>query len=344
MKYILGIDQGGSKTAAAVSDFDGNIVGIGISYGANYSASGIECAMGAVKEASDKALKQAEINYDKIELLVGGLTGADFANEYTLLTNSIKKTLSIPHVLVVNDCIIAMRAGTDKPYGCVICAGTGLNVAIKSFSGEEYIFGYYVDDADQGGGALSHMALKAVFQAEAGVEQETMLTEIMLRHFKKKTVDDLLFNYINHNISTQAKVLVPLLFEAVDFKDKVACEILKTFGKSISRYIIAGLNKYNMIDATCTGANEYTKFDIVLSGGVFKAKSPILYDTVYEYIHERVPGANIINTNYEPVVGAIILALDKLNLYNSDGNIKRNIQVTSEKFDLLRFNDGIYSI
>ena len=51
MEYVLGIDQGGSKTHAAVADETGRLLGAGRGPGACHSVYGMEAAMAGVAEA-----------------------------------------------------------------------------------------------------------------------------------------------------------------------------------------------------------------------------------------------------------------------------------------------------
>ena len=44
MKYVMGIDQGSSKTYAIVGDDGGNVLGFGKSYGACHSNTGMKYA------------------------------------------------------------------------------------------------------------------------------------------------------------------------------------------------------------------------------------------------------------------------------------------------------------
>lgn len=55
VKYVIGIDQGASKTHAIVSDEYGIVLGMGKSYGACHSSDGMTHAITAVKEAVDQA-------------------------------------------------------------------------------------------------------------------------------------------------------------------------------------------------------------------------------------------------------------------------------------------------
>ncbi len=78
MKYVIGIDQGASKTHAIVSDEYGIVLGMGKSYGACHSSDGMTHAITAVKEAVDQALEQSGISIQEIELIAAGMTGVDW--------------------------------------------------------------------------------------------------------------------------------------------------------------------------------------------------------------------------------------------------------------------------
>ncbi|MBQ8954023.1 MAG: hypothetical protein IJ048_07890 [Clostridia bacterium] len=54
MKYVLGIDQGGTKTHALVSDENGRILGVGRDVGGCHSIDGMEQAMRGVRGAAQK--------------------------------------------------------------------------------------------------------------------------------------------------------------------------------------------------------------------------------------------------------------------------------------------------
>ena len=89
MSIIVGIDQGSSHTWAAASDLQGNILSVGMSFGACHAFDGIEKAMQAVNLSCEAALQLASIPRTKIQLIYSGMTGADWQDEFTLLHDSI---------------------------------------------------------------------------------------------------------------------------------------------------------------------------------------------------------------------------------------------------------------
>jgi N-acetylglucosamine kinase-like BadF-type ATPase len=75
MEYVLGIDQGSTKTHAALCDQAGHILGVGQVFGACHSLDGMEPAMTAVRSAAEAALYHAGVRAQDVALLFGGLSG-----------------------------------------------------------------------------------------------------------------------------------------------------------------------------------------------------------------------------------------------------------------------------
>ncbi|HSY43638.1 MAG TPA: BadF/BadG/BcrA/BcrD ATPase family protein, partial [Candidatus Acidoferrum sp.] len=119
----------------------------------------------------------------------------------------------------------------------------------------------------------------------------------------------------------------PLLFAAAEKSDRVALDILYQFALSISRYPIAAIQKH--------GAQQ-AEIDIVLSGGLFKAKGTLLQETIATEIHRVAPAARVIEAEYEPVVGAMLQLLDTTYQVAIPPSVMQNCRASAEKLDLLR--------
>lgn len=331
VKYVLGLDQGGSKTHAVVADMEGNILGIGCGAGACHSVIGLEAATAAIYDASMQAIHAAGIKPEQIDVVGAGLTGVDWPHETQLLTAAVSDTLHIPQekIIVVNDCLIALRAGTSKPSGCILCAGSGLNCAVRHPDGREYTFGFYIEDGCQGGSALGMRTLQAVFDAEAGLCAQTALTEKVLRHMECSTVDEMLFRHVTSGLGTERILrLPPVLEEAALEGDEVAKEILRVFAQDIARYVVVGLKRFDMLALD---------MEVVLSGSIFKCRAPELINTVTDVILSNAPNAVILESIYEPVIGAMLLALDHLD--GADGPlVQEHIERDAKRFHMVRKN------
>lgn len=142
---VVGIDVGGSHTAAMVASRDGSVLGRGVAGGANAWSSGSdrrETILAAVHQAT------AGVDGRAIGGGVVGLAGIRDRDDALRDVRHVWTELGIGGVpAVVADYVAAFSAGTPARSGLVLCAGTG---AVAAFVSE----GDVVDQADGGGWLL----------------------------------------------------------------------------------------------------------------------------------------------------------------------------------------------
>jgi len=316
MDAVLGIDQGGTKTHAAVFSTAGQPLGFGSSGGSYHSIRGMDHAMERVREAADAACLQSGIRKKDIKAVRAGMTGADFADEIEDLTKSLTEQFPGSGVQVVNDCIVAFHAGSELKYGAVICAGTGLNCAVLTPDGRQFIWGEYISPW-KGCDLLYNKVMEVVFEAETSLRPPTDLTGIILKYFSVADVDTLLYDWIKKRLSAQRFSRLPILVDYHAARGEGTCRsLLADFGISCARYAVAGLRRLDMLDIP---------IEVVLSGSVFKSCSSLLKDTVSEQIRAEAPRAVVVEARYEPVVGGALLALEDAGFTRGATEFRRNI-------------------
>jgi N-acetylglucosamine kinase-like BadF-type ATPase len=325
--YNLAIDQGGTKTAVILSDDDGHILGKGMGTGACHFFDGMPRAMAAVNDAAQAAFTQAGLSPKSLHAISAGMAGANWPEEIVALENGLRSLFPADNIRVYNDCLIAMRGGTPASRCAVLCAGTGLNAAARFHDEPPFVFNNYVEDIDQGAKGLGSRTLQAVFFSEIGALPPTVLTEMALRVFELEKVDELLLAWQRKQLRKPIQDLSPLMFEAAKKSDAVALGIISQFGTSISRYPIAAIQKHKA---------QNLEMDIVLSGGLFKNKGTSLVETISAEIHRVAPNARIIEAAYEPVVGAMLMALDSKYRRQIPAAVMQNCHASAEKLKLLR--------
>lgn len=305
-RYILGIDQGGTKTAAAVMRGDGFIVGRAVTRGAYFPDEGVESAAAAILEAVEKALKSAAVEREKIELTVAGISGVDWPGDDEFMRDVLQKKLSLGKVFACNDAVIALYSGTLRSHGAVICAGTGMNGALIDREGRQFVYGDYMEEKAQGGSALAHRAVRKVFDAELGLCPPTKLTQLFLEQAEASDVDTLLKRYMTEDaFRKELRFLVPQILMVAESGDDAACGLISEFAEEIVDYIEAGFRKMKMNP----GEEE-----IVLAGSVFKGTGNPLTGQVVKRIGDRLADAKVMRAYYEPVVGACIMGLVRLQM------------------------------
>lgn len=298
---ILAIDQGSSKTHALVGDTQGHILGTGLAEGACHFLVGMEAAMRAVDAAARNAFQHAGVGREQISIVSAGMSGANWPDEFQLLTEGLEKLFPQARVTVYNDSIPALYAGTQSPDAVILCAGTAFNAAVLKDRKLVWIYNNYTELMDEGGRSLSTRAMEGVFRSVTGMGPETSLKERALTFFGYADILPMLLDFSRNCLKRPVKDFATVVDEEAMKGDQVALNVQYEFGKSLSRYAVAGLKRYGL---------ECKTIDIVLSGGIFKAHSPVMVDAIRTEVHRLTPLARIVDARYEPVLGAYTLALD----------------------------------
>ena len=345
MNFIMAIDQGGTKTDIIIADKHGNIRGYGNdrellasgeidSYPVYYKKDRRIVRMLRVRYAAERALENASLKFNDIVKVSASCTGADWEYEYELGIKNLRKTLGIEDVSLYNDCIGALRGGTEimGRDTAVLCLGTGANCALINREGDVLIYAYYVKNIHQGASAIGSFVFDAVYDAEAGLEPKTLLTQLLLEETGYASVDDL-YMHISAGSNEEGEQWEPaykdychLLFKAVKAGDSVAVNYLEKFCQGLARYILLGAKKLAM---------QEREICLVLSGGVPKSGS-LIVDLLKENLEKDLKGISCIQASFEPVVGALLLDYDKVYSGNIPMDIRSRLEKNCKVRNLLR--------
>lgn len=300
MYMILAIDQGSSKTQALIGDEQGAIYGTGLAEGACHFMVGLNRSMEAVRAAAERAMEMAHVTKDQIQVVSAGMAGANWPEEFQLLTKGLENLFSPAKVTVYNDSVPALYAGSQSDNAIILCAGTSFNAAVLKDRKLVWIYNNYIELMDDGGKSLAVRAMEGVFRSVTGMGPKTRLMERAMEFFGYQDVLPMLLDFSRNCISKPLKDFAMIVDEEAMQGDSVALAAQYDFGASVSRYATAAIEKYQLTEA-----------DVVLSGGIFKARSPVMVDVIRTEVHRIAPKARIVEAMYEPVVGALELALDQ---------------------------------
>jgi len=306
MKFMLGVDGGNTKTLALVARDDGVILGTGrAGCGDIYGASSPAAAIAEIENAVNAALREAGIEHDELSAGAFSLAGADWPEDFNLLEDAMRARGYGQDVVVVNDAMGALRAGSPDGTGVVVACGTGAAVGARHPDGRIWHSSFW--QQTQGADELSSRALRAVYRAELGIAPPTLLTERILAIFGAHSVEELLHQLTGRDLprTEKRRQLVRPLFDAAEAGDAAARRILVSHGKALGDYAIAAARKVGLLDES---------FTLVLTGGVLRHPSPFLRDALVERVREAAPGVNAIQSRFEPAAGAVLLALDLLQI------------------------------
>ena len=332
MNYFLGIDQGGTKTQVAICAEDGKLIGFETGQPSIFYLDDQENKSTAIaRYLAEKIITDYEAAV-KLSAACGGLTGIDWPHEVPIHEERLREGLNLNDIIAVNDCIIAMRAGSAAPNRCIICCGTGMNMAVHTSDGTQFAYGYYPPGHLMGGTGLGNAVLNSVMEAEMGVIMPTMLTNIVLSHCGYKSVEQLLIDLTTRKFSFAIQTLAPGLFDAAVAGDSAACRIIDTYVKGMVDW-----TKSLLLRFFPSGCN----IELVYSGGLFKGNGNIIAKAMTKILLPDFPKVSFINARYEPVCGALLLLLDRHYNNNIPGNVKERFDKSCIHYGLIRDMGGL---
>ncbi len=303
MSYVLGVDGGSTKTVALVARTDGTIVGAGRGGCANIY-SGVEPALHVVASAVREALRAANVAAHDLEAGAFSMAGADWDDDISLIRTTMERHRFGRAVVVVNDALGALRAGSEDGIGVSVVCGTGAATGACGPDGRRWHSGFW--QQSQGALDLGHQMLRAVYRAELGIDPPTALKEPVLRAFGQDSVEEVLRLFTARTErrpdGRATGQLAPLLLDTADHGDPTARHIVSTHGAALGGYALAAARRVGL---------DGVPFTLVLAGGVLRHPTQLLAEAIIARVRAVSPQVRPVVSRFEPAVGALFLALEQ---------------------------------
>ena len=300
----LGVDGGGTKTQAVVTDGEGCVLGEGFAGPSNPLRIGVSNAATAVRDAVDQACAVAGVRRADILCAEIGLAGVRRADLRERMTDALS-VLGISSMAVVTDADIALYGATNGKQGVVLIAGTGSICCGRNARGKKVCAGGWGPLAgDEGGGSwIARRALQAVAQATDGRGPATRLSRSASLYFNVATPDDLspaiyAANMTNDRIAGFARPVI----EAARERDAVASAIINDAGHELAVAANTVIRKLRI---------ERERFQVAYVGGVFRAGELIL-EPLLESIQSLAPDAFLAPPQLSPAIAAAMMAREQI--------------------------------
>ncbi len=302
MTVVLGVDGGGTKTHAVVADTTGAVLGFATTGGSNWEMVGLDGAGASVSEAALGALRAAGASPDQLSASAFGLAGLDWESDLPRLEGAAIAPMRLPGPrAVVNDSFIALRAGTSRPWGVVVIAGTGTVAAGRNHAGEVFrTLGLGPEFGDWGSASdVALEAVRAVARAYTGAATATTLTELLCERLGAATAVDLLERLSRSELDAQG--VAPLVTRAAETGDAVARDIVERAGSALGDSAALVARRLGIED---------DQFEVVLAGGLFRSTSPLLESALEVAVRRVAHRAVLRRLDAPPVVGAALMAME----------------------------------
>jgi N-acetylglucosamine kinase-like BadF-type ATPase len=298
MRYVVGIDAGGTKTVGLLADETGHVLAEARGSGANLQTGG-ELEVEKVFDGILESLGRDHL----ISAVCLGIAGVDRPQDEQVIKGILRRLGHRQTARVVNDAAIALAAGAPDRTGVVVLAGTGSIAYGADRTGKTARaggFGFLL--ADEGSGYwFGHQALRAVVRAGDGRAPHTELTPLLFDELEVSSVPELVPRVYERGLPKhRIAALAPLVQRAYDRGDAVAAELMRQGAHELAMIARSVVRQLTL------GPHPYP---VVLAGGVFKGCPAVLRPLVAAL---DLPLARPELLRAEPAHGAVSLALDLL--------------------------------
>ncbi|MBQ4603858.1 MAG: hypothetical protein IJB16_04565 [Clostridia bacterium] len=285
IKYLLGIDGGGTKTEFLLTDSSGNELKRLFLGGTNPVNRGIENTFTVLNEGITKICN--DLNFDETSVFAG-IAGSK-TSDYQKLICDFLADFSFASYNCGSDIDLALEAALNGEDGTAVIMGTGI-VAYARSGKKLYRTGGrgYMIDKGGSGFHFGSDALNSAFEYIDGRGGSKTIHSLIEKKLEKKLENSVAEIY-NVGASFVAS-FAPVVFEAYELGEDTAKKIIERNAYEAAKIINA--------------AKKNTDGKTVICGGLCKQK-----ETLYPFLKKYIEGETTLIFLDEPMVsGAVSLA------------------------------------
>jgi N-acetylglucosamine kinase-like BadF-type ATPase len=315
MKYILGVDGGGSKTTVQITNIKGKLLVEKVSDSSSFKSVGIKKAIENLNTAvldAAKSLKVPEnISFASSCFGFAGNDSDEDAKKYKeiVFNEKLEGHLDQIKTVICNDTRLGLEIGSESKNKIILIAGTGSNCfginedgKQAGSSGWDYIL------ADEGSGYETGLkALKAVMKDYDGRGEKTLLSRTIPEKLNLKGVPDLVKWAYGNSVFSKRKIaaLAKTVCMTAGLGDKKSIKIMAEEAEEAAISVIAVAEKLGF---------KNKKFVLIIVGSLFKCKK-FFKNILIERLKLCFPGISFTPLIKKPVEGAIKIAIESLKKF-----------------------------
>lgn len=307
MKYIFGIDGGGTKTECIVVNSENKVLLKHTGNPSNFLIIGLEKTSENLFKLIEECRLKLLIQYDDIEAIVLGTAGAGRKDDAENLREFFKEFLQKKGILfnnffVESDARVALEGAFPGKAGSILIAGTGSIVIGKDSMGNMYRaggFGRVIGD-EGSGYSLGRKALEYVSKELDGRGTATRITELLAEKYNIKTPEELISSVYKHDSNFSISEISQLVLQAAEMSDPAAIKIIEDETDELILHIISISKKI-----------DEKVLNISLAGGLL-INDNIFSRILLEKIKARLLNVVIVKPEHSPAMGAVFLAKNLL--------------------------------
>ncbi|MDQ6418767.1 BadF/BadG/BcrA/BcrD ATPase family protein [Paenibacillus sp. LHD-117] len=228
MRYVVGLDGGGTKTAVTVADESGALAHAFTAGPLNLNGQDEASVRSTLSGICAEIARVLDGGLNSCAVMCVGAAGISNPNVSGRLTDGLRQGGFRGELLLVGDHETALWGAHEGPHGMILIAGTGSIAFGRNADGEVHRaggFGHLIDD-EGSGYSIGRDLLSAVVRASDGREAPTVLTELVYERLGVSTVQELVgYVYAKDRNKADIAALAPLLSVACEAGDAAALRI-----------------------------------------------------------------------------------------------------------------------
>lgn len=277
MKYLIGIDSGGTKSEIIAYDLNCNSIYKSIG-GFGNPAVNLNETISNISSLIDACLNE----FGRCEcLLIGiGMAAVETGNYVEIIQNYIKDTFDVDSI-VLNDAEMTCKAYLGNKDGILAVAGTGSSCFVQKDGIGEMVGGWSHILGDEGSGyhTVIEAFKKIIYMFDRNIPFDD-LSNVLLNKIGGSS-RSVIMDFIYHNQKNIIASLFPIIVDLSKKDDKNAILLLKNAGKYLAETTYASYRKKDF----------NAEITIGLKGGVFYNSSHVLStykNEINKYINNYV--------------------------------------------------------
>lgn len=299
MKYLIGIDGGGTNSRLLACGSDGTVLGHCVGKSTNVESNSVQCVLTNLKEIIDQFLMESGCSLEDCQGVCLGTAGVD-TEKSRLEVNEIVKQLHFPcPTLIVNDAEIALAAETKGEPGVLLISGTGsIGYAVNREGRDCRVGGYGYLLGDEGSAYwISRKAIQAILREYDRTGVQNKMFERISSALGIHEMDQLVDFVYQSNKAEMARLALCVVF-AFEEGDCMAKHIMTSAAQHLSALALALGHRLHMGDA---------RYPLVFSGSML-TRTPWLMDQVTQEVQRAFPLWISAPLSREAEWGAVYLA------------------------------------
>ncbi len=305
MKYYIGVDGGGTKTAFALFDGNKNIVEQYETEGSNHEnmEGSFPQAAGIIAGGVKGLLEKANITLSDVDGILMGLAGIDHPYQHDAMVEELDK-LGIKGCRIYNDGFIVIKAGVGAGCGIGYNCGTGTCCnSLDSDGNMLQIGGFDVLSGDKGNGHwVGSQAFRIMYDEICLGKGKSMITEYMKEKAgivdRATLLDSIAVLESEEEGEAFLRKLIVSFFDAANNGDEAALSVIEEMAQRGADFICGHVKAMNF---------DCDVINVVLSGSIHTKLPSYKYtDRMAELVAEKTGRKfNFIKLDCAPVTGCV---------------------------------------